>query len=487
MRNGDPDRHPRAARASAGSPRADRPGAGGPGPRSRALLARLARVENPGVTAIGPRFPVVWERAHGTRVWDADGNEYLDLTAAFGVAAVGHAHPRVTAAIARQAVLLPHAMGDVHPARLKVELLERLAALAPGDLNVTHLGLSGSDALEAALKTAVLATGRSGVLAFAGAYHGLSYGALPLAGTEYFRTPFAAQLARHVHHAPFAGPGSAEFSSIESILAAGGIGAVVIEPVQGRGGVRPAPPDLLPALATLCRRHGVLLIIDEIMTGLGRTGRWFAVEDETVVPDILLVGKALGGGLPLSAAIGSEGVMASWRGAAGSGGGIAPAHGGRIATAHGGGTPAGPALHTATFLGHPLAAAAALAVLDVIAEEDLVARAALHGRTLREGLAAALAADAGVAAVRGRGLMIGVELRDPQTGAPDGARAAGVMVELCARGVLVLTAGAAGEVIELTPPLIITAVEIERAIAALAAALAAVPAGGQDAGWSKRP
>ncbi len=447
----DPDDSP-------GAGGAQESGTGGPGPRSRALLARLARVENPGVTAIGPRFPIVWERARGTRVWDADGHEYLDLTAAFGVAAAGHAHPRVTAAITRQAALLPHAMGDVHPAGIKIELLERLADLAPGDLRVTHLGLNGADALEAALKTAVLATGRPGVLAFAGAYHGLSYGALPLAGSDHFRAPFAAQLARHVRHAPWVGPDSADFRVIESLLADGEIGAVVIEPVQGRGGVKPAPRGLLPALAALCRRHGALLIADEIMTGLGRTGRWFAVEDEAVVPDILLLGKALGGGLPLSATIGSERVMAAWR------------------------EPRGPALHTATFLGHPPAAAAALAVLDVIAEEDLVARAATSGRALREGLAAALAADPGVAAVRGRGLMIGLELCDPHTGAPDGARAARVMIELCARGVLVLTAGGAGEVIELTPPLIITAAEIERAIAELAAALAAVPAGGGSAG-----
>jgi 4-aminobutyrate aminotransferase-like enzyme len=360
----------------------------------------------------------------------------------------------VLEAISRQAALLPHAMGDVHPAAIKVELLERLAALAPGDLEVTHLGLNGADALEAALKTAVLATGRPGIRAFAGAYHGLSYGALPLAGPDYFRAPFAAQLAPHVRRAPFTAPGTADFGVIESLLAEGGIGAVVIEPVQGRGGVRPAPPGLLPALATLCRRHGALLIADEIMTGLGRTGRWFAVEEEAVVPDLLLIGKALGGGLPLSAAIGSARVMAAWRG------------------------PHGPALHTSTFLGHPLAAAAALAVLDVITNEDLVAHAAAMGRRLGVGLDAALAHSPGVAAVRGRGLFAGIELRDPETGAPDGARASAVMIELCARGVLVLTAGEAGEVIELTPPLVITAAEIERGIEEIAAALARVPPGG---------
>ncbi len=332
----------------------------GSGPRSRALLDRLATVENPGVTGRGPRFPVVWERARGTRVWDADGHEYLDLTAAFGVAAIGHTHPRVEEAVTRQAGELIHAMGDVHPARIKVELLERLAAIAPGDLGVTHLGLNGTDAVEAALKTALLATGKPGVIAFAGGYHGLSYGALPLAGHDHFRRPFAAQLAGHVRQVPLTAPDHADFSLIESILADGDIGAVVIEPIQGRGGVRPAPPGLIPALHAACRRHGALLIVDEIMTGLGRTGRWFAVEDEGIVPDLLLIGKALGGGLPLAAAVGSAQVMDAWR------------------------SHPGPALHTATFLGHPLAAAAALAVLDVIASEHLVERAGeLRHRALR--------------------------------------------------------------------------------------------------------
>lgn len=433
---------------------ASRTGAHGPGPRSRALLERLARVENPGVTPIGPRFPVVWERAQGTRVWDVDGSEYLDLTAGFGVLALGHAHPAVVEAVSRQAAFLPHAMGDVHPARLKVELLERLAALCPGALGVTHLGLSGSDAVEAALKTALLATGKPGVMAFEGAYHGLSYGALPLAGRAHFREPFAAQLATHVRQAPFAGPASTDFRVTESILASGEVGAVVVEPVQGRGGVRPAPPGLLPALADLCRRHGALLIADEIMTGLGRTGRLFAIEDEGIEPDLLLVGKALGGGLPLAAAVGTPEVMEAWRGRAGE------------------------ALHTSTFLGHPLAAAAALAVLDTIEREGLVERAATLGRFLLSELRSALGDDPGVAEARGRGLLMGVVLRDPASGRPDGARAWKVVEEMLARGVLVLPAGDRGEVIEISPPLIIEEAEIEHGIAALAAALASMPPGG---------
>jgi 4-aminobutyrate aminotransferase/(S)-3-amino-2-methylpropionate transaminase len=417
--------------------------------------ARRARVESPGLLGGGPHPPLVWERASGTTVWDVDGRAYLDLTAAFGVAAVGHAHPAVAEAVARQAQALPHAMGDVHPARVTIELLERLQALAPPPLAVVQLGVTGSDAVETALKTAALATGRTGVLAFAGAYHGLSYGALGLTDRMHFRRPFAAQLAAHVEHAPWVGPGAgpadAAFGAIESILASGRIGAAILEPIQGRGGVRPAPRGLLPALAALCRRHGALLIADEIFTGFGRTGRWFAVEDEAVVPDLLVIGKALGGGLPISAVIGSEAVMhRAW-----------------------GGRP-GPALHTSTFLGHPLAAAAALAVLDVFAREDLVARAARHGPIFQDRLRAALGGLPGVAEVRGRGLLAGVALAHPATGAPDGDRALRVMGELAARGVLVLTAGAEDEVIELSPPLVIGESELERGITTLAGALARV-------------
>jgi 4-aminobutyrate aminotransferase/(S)-3-amino-2-methylpropionate transaminase len=418
---------------------------------ARAWLDRLQRVETPGLTAIGDAFPIVWERAQGTQVWDVEGRSYLDLTAGFGVAAIGHAHPAVVAAVADQVARLPHAMADVHPARIKIELLERLAALAPGALRVTHLGLSGSDAVEAALKTACLATGRAGVLTFEGAYHGLSYGALALCGDPVFRRPFAQQLGEHVRQAPFVGPDAAEFGAIESFLAGGEIGAVIVEPIQGRGGVRPAPPGLLPALSTLCRRHGALLIVDEIFTGLGRTGRWFAVEGEAVTPDLLLAGKALGGGLPISAAIGTPAAMAAW-----------------------GGRP-GPALHTQTFLGHPLAAAAALAVLDVIEREGLVARAAALGERFLGDLGAQIGGLEGVTEVRGRGLLAGIVLTHPLTGAPDRARAEAVMKELCARGILVLTAGVQGEVIELSPPLVIGAAELERAIAELRTALLAVP------------
>jgi 4-aminobutyrate aminotransferase-like enzyme len=205
-------------------------------------------------------------------------------------------------------------------------------------------------------------------------------------------------------------------------------------------------------------------VADEVLTGLGRTGRRFAVEAEAeVAPDLLLVGKSLAGGLPLAAAVGTPAAMESWR------------------------RPAGEALHTATFLGHPRACAAALAVLDVLEHEGLAARAAALGTSLLAGLAAALGADPGVAAIRGRGLLAGIELRDPATGAPDGRRAWQVTEELLARGVIVLPAGEHGEVIELAPPLTIAAAELEHGVATLAATLAALPAAGGSGPPSPAP
>ncbi|MCZ7617768.1 MAG: aspartate aminotransferase family protein [Myxococcota bacterium] len=298
-----------------------------PGPRSRALAARLARVESRNVTCLAPEPPIFWERAAGANVWDADGNRFVDLGAGFGVASAGHAHPRIVAAIAEQSATLLHAMGDVHPAVVKVELLERLTALFPGAGPARAvLGSSGSDAVEAALETALLATGHAGVLAFEGAYHGLSLGALDTTWRPEFRDPFAARLPGTTVFARFG-----DLADVERVAcrAPHAIGAVLVEPIQGRGGERIPPAGFLRALRALCDREGWLLLADEIYTGLGRTGRTWAVDHEDVVPDLLCAGKGLAGGMPLSACIGRAGVMDAWP------------------------ESTGESLHTQTFLGHP--------------------------------------------------------------------------------------------------------------------------------------
>jgi 4-aminobutyrate aminotransferase/(S)-3-amino-2-methylpropionate transaminase len=358
-------------------------------------------------------------------VRDADGNVYVDLIAGFSVAAAGHAHPKIVQAVQRQAALLPHALGDVHPSVPKIELLERLASLAPFDDARIILGLNGADALAAAMKTAVLATGKSGVLAFEGGYHGLMYGPLSLCGyAPSFREPFAAQLNPHVSFAPY--PSEALEPALDALDEAWGpaVGAVIVEPALGRGGLRFPPEGFLRALADRCRERGALLVLDEIFTGFGRTGRLWALEHEGVEPDVVCAGKALGGGLPISACIAKADVMAAW------------------------GDPDGMAIHTATFAANPLACAASLASLGVIEDEGLVQRSEEVGARWLDGLRARLSGHPRVDDVRGRGLMIGVEL-------DDGALTLALVAALLERGYITLPAGQGATVLQLTPPLTI--------------------------------
>jgi len=345
---------------------------------------------------------VVWSEALGANVRDVDGNTLVDLTAGFGVASVGHRHPQVVAAAQRQLGTLPHAMGDAFPDPTRVRLLEALAERTGLDHGI--LGSSGSDAVEAALKTARMATGRNGVIAFEGGYHGLSYGSL--AATHYkaadFRTPFQGQLGPHVTHLPY--------GTLPENL--DGVGAVLVEPIQGRGGMRCPPPGWLPKLAELCRNSGALLVLDEIYTGMGRTGRWFAFEDEAAQPDLLCLGKGLAGGFPISACMGRREVMESW------------------------GASTGEALHTQTFLGNPVGCAMALACMKVLSEEELVHRASEEGARFAARLAR-------FGTVRGRGWMLGLEVKD----APRLSR------DLLERGWIVLPAGEQAEVLAIIPPL----------------------------------
>lgn len=433
-----------------------------PGPASARLAERLARVESRNVTFRSSRFPVFWQRARGSNVWDADGNRYVDLTAGFGVAAVGHAHPRVVAAVREQASTLLHGMGDVHPPEVKVRLLERLAELAPWSDPRGVLGVSGSEAVEIALKTAALATGRPGVLAFTGAYHGLAYGALALTDRAAFRAPFEAQLNPHVLRAPYPHPyrppegltgaapdelAAAALERVAELLDGPGgarVGAVVVEPLQGRGGEVMPPPGFLGGLASLCRERGLLLVADEIYTGFGRAGSRFASVGEGVVPDLLCVGKALSGGMPISACLAPAEVMDAWP------------------------PSPGEAMHTSTFLGHPVACAAALAALEVLEGEDLAARAATVGGSWREELAALAARHPAVGDVRGRGLMVGLDLvRDPETREPDPDLGRRVVLGALRRGWIVLPGGPAGNVLSLSPPLTVETALLEASVAML--------------------
>lgn len=398
-----------------------------PGPRSRLLAQTLARHESPNITYLAPDFPVFWDSAQGCLVTDVDGNTFLDVTSAFGVASVGHSHPHVVNAVHRQAEKLLHGMGDVHPSAVKVALCERIAQLVPLPEAQVILGQNGSDAVEAALKTAMLSTGRPGVLAFEGGYHGLSYGALDATARPDFRAPFRAQLGQFTTHLPY----GADMEKIDHALAANpAIGAVLAEPIQGRGGIIVPPPGWLPALRDTCTRRGVLLILDEIFTGWGRTGDWFACQHESVMPDILCVGKAMGGGLPIAACVAGRKLMSCWP----------------VST--------GEALHTSTFLGNPIACAAALAALHLLEDECLPALAAETGTYFAETLHVLCRRFPGIAlCVRGRGLMLGLEMETP-------ARALALVPAALACGLILLPAGD-GRVLEFVPPLTISRLQID--------------------------
>jgi acetylornithine/N-succinyldiaminopimelate aminotransferase len=369
-------------------------------------------------------------RARGVSIWDANGREYVDLLAGMGVANVGHAHPEVLAAIARQAEQYLHVMvyGEAVLAP-QVLLARQLASLAPGALRVTYFTNSGAEAVEGALKLARKYTGRTRLVAFEGAYHGDTLGALSVCGNACYRVPFEPLLA-DVERLPFGD--AAALDRIDERVA-----AVIVEPIQAEGGVRIPPDDFLPALHARCRAVGALLACDEVMTGLGRTGRWFACEHWGVEPDILILAKALGGGLPLGAFVSRPDIMAT--------------------LAH---DP--PLAHVTTFGGHPLSCAAGVAALEIALRERLAERAAAVGAEWRDRLTALIGET--VRAVRGRGLLIGVELANPD-----------VTQVFCraayARGLILNWTLHRDTVVRLAPPLTIDAPTSHRALAAIVSAV----------------
>ena len=353
---------------------------------------------------------------------------------------LGHGHPALAAAMSAQSQRLTQGLGDVYASDTKLLLLERLASLYPEPGAKVLLTQSGADAVTAALKTAVLATGRSGVIAFDGAYHGLGYGPLPACGfAGSFRAPFAAQLSPHVRFASYPGvrgaTAAASLESLEAWLGEGDVGAVLVEPIAGRGGCVVPPAGFLRQLGALARKHGALLIADEIWTGLGRSGALLRSVAQGVCPDVVCLGKGLGGGVPISACIAREEVMEAW------------AQGGQV-------------VHTSTHAGAPLGCAAALAVLETVDREQLVVRAQQLGRQWQQRLRDELADCPALREVRGAGLMVGVKL-------DCAASAQRAVAGLLQRGVIAITGGVAGDCLTLTPPLTVA----EDALLSMAALL----------------
>jgi 4-aminobutyrate aminotransferase-like enzyme len=411
-----------------------------PGPRSRELAATLRRYESQNVTYVSRDLPIFWSSAQGATVTDVDGNTYIDFTSAFGVAAVGHGNEAVANAIAAQAKTLGHGMGDVHPTDVRTRLLSRLAAIAPVENPKIFLCSTGAEAVEFAMKTAALATGDFDLLAFGGAYHGLSYGTLEICGIPKFRRPFEPQLRQNVLFAAY--PRMNDRQPLDRVLTDirktlrrhRSIGGVIVEPIQGRAGYIVPPEGFLRGLREICTEADALLILDEIYTGFGRSGVMFACEEEGVRPDLLCIGKALGGGFPIAAVIGRGDVMDAWP------------------------ESEGEALHTSTFLGNPMGCAAALAVLDEFNKRSLVARARRIGTIVADRLNKLGSLSI---STRGRGAMWAVEFASGET-------AAAVSLRALRRGLIVLQAGIGGNVITISPPLITTDEQLDRGLALLA-------------------
>lgn len=423
-----------------------------PGPHSRKLIAELAEYESPAITARhlsraqsgGVDCPIVWAKTEDVFVEDVDGNRFIDLTAGFGVAGVGHAHPALVKAAQQQMAEMPHAMGDAFPAKNKVALVKQLAKITPGNLKRTLFANAGFEAVEAALKTAMIKTAKPGIIAFENAYHGLGYGALSVTSyRERFREPFLPQLNPHIYRLPYPTESPHFAESLETMIqqaekTASPIGALIIEPILGRGGIVEAPVACLQEIREITSRYNVVMIVDEIYTGFGRTGDWFAIEKANITPDLLCMGKGMNGGFPLSAVIGTDAVMAGW------------------------GDAQGEAIHTSTFLGNPVGCAMALACIDIL-ENGLLARVNIIGDYFKTQLLVLQQHTPSITAVRGRGLMLGIEFQHTNKN---------FVLSLCKallqRGFIALPCGLQSNILSFTPPFTIEKKQIDFLISELA-------------------
>jgi 4-aminobutyrate aminotransferase len=418
-----------------------------PGPRARELIARDEAVVSPSLTRA---YPLVAESGSGCWVTDVDGNVFLDCAAGIAVASTGHAHPSVVTAIKEQADRLIHiAATDFYEPRY-LEFTERLAAIAPFKEKArAFLTNSGTEAIEGAIKLARYHTHRPGIIAFEGAFHGRTMGALSLTNSKLKQRAGFGPLLPMVHHAPFprvrawressGGDGSAELevlrrSILGRLIAPSDVAAIFVEPVQGEGGYFPAPAAFLQGLREICDEHGILLVADEIQSGMGRTGRWWAMEHAGVEPDIVTSAKGIASGMPIGAFIARDSVW-TWP----------------------------PGAHGSTFAGNPLSAAAGLATLELL-ETGLIANAAAMGERLRSALETVAAGSDTVRDVRGVGLMIGVEFRTHE-------EANAVERSCFERGLLVLECGVS--TLRLCPPLVIDAEQVDLTARLFGEALAA--------------
>lgn len=418
------------------------------------LLQRRADAVARGVSQI---HPIVAERAQGCTVVDVEGREYLDFSGGIAVLNTGHLHPKVVAAVQAQLGKLTHTCFQVLAYEPYIALCERINALVPGDfIKKSLLVTTGAEAVENAVKIARAATGRAGVIAFTGGYHGRTMMTLSMTGKK---VPYAAGMGLMpggVYRARF--PCALHGVSVDDALASieqvfkndaepRDIATIVIEPVQGEGGFHPCPPRFMQQLRALCDRHGILLIADEVQTGAGRTGSFFAMEQMGVAADLTTFAKSIAGGFPLAGVCGRAEVMDA----------IAPGGLG------------------GTYAGNPLACAAALAVLEVFEEERLLERARVIGERLQAGLQALQARHGQIVEVRGLGAMQAIELGeqgDPRV--PATALTARLVARARDRGLILLSCGAYGNILRILVPLTVSDAQLDRGLAILGDCLDAV-------------
>jgi 4-aminobutyrate aminotransferase / (S)-3-amino-2-methylpropionate transaminase / 5-aminovalerate transaminase len=415
-----------------------------PGPRSRAIVERKEAVV---ADALSLYLPIVAAEGRGATLTDVDGNTYIDFAGGVGCLNVGHAHPRVVAAVQEQAARFFHTDFTIVPYEVYVTLAERLLALAPfsGPAKAAFFN-AGTEAVENAVKFARAYTGRPAVIAFEGAFHGRTLLSLSLTSkTHPYKAglgPFAPEIYRVPFPDEYRGITTADaLRALERALvtqvAAETVAAIVLEPVQGEGGFIPAPYAFVAGVRALCDRHGIVLVVDEVQTGFGRTGRMFAIEHYDVEPDLMTVAKSIAAGLPLSGVLGKAEIM------------DAPAE-----SAVGG-----------TYVGNPVAQAAALAVLDVFEAEGLVERARRIGETIRGRMVEWQERFPAIGDVRGLGAMLAVEyVQDRETKLPAPEIASGVAEEAARRGLLLLKAGVHSNCNRVLCPLVITDAELEEAL-----------------------
>jgi 4-aminobutyrate aminotransferase len=427
-----------------------------PGPKAKAIVERDHRYSSP---SYGRVYPLVAKAARGMTVEDVDGNLFLDFMAGIAVASTGHSHPKVVKAIEEQAHKFLHICGSDFYYEPMVDLIERLSRLAPGTSGKkVFLTNSGTEAVEAALKLARYATKRKHIIAFMGAFHGRTLGSLSLTASRAAQRSYFTPLVPDIHHVPYGDcdrcPYNLQYGScgiecvqyLEKVLfrqlvAPEEIAAVFVEPILGEGGYVVPAAEFLPMLQDLCRRHGILLVVDEIQSGFGRTGKMFACDHWGIEPDILCVAKGIASGMPLGAMIARD-EISTW----------------------------GRSAHGSTFGGNPVACAAALATIQII-QDGLVENAAAVGSYLKARLTALKSTHGVISDVRGLGLMIGIELgRQDASRVPDPQLRDQVMQKCFETGLLVLNCGES--VLRFCPPLIVSRAEVDTAVGIFDAVLA---------------